>query len=84
VRVQFSRDLKPESVKGLVGVSYVGVAQPPPAFTTTYDPGRRMLEIRFAAPLEPFRTVQVTLKEGMVATDGQPLAPWTLTFSVGS
>ena len=84
IRVQFSRDLKPESVKGLIGVSYVGVAQPPPAFTTTYDPGRRMLEIKFAAPLEPFRTVQVTIKEGMVATDGQPLAPWTLTFSVGS
>jgi hypothetical protein len=84
IRVQFSRDLKPESVKGQVGVSYVGVAQPPPQFTTTYDPGRRMLEIRFAAPLDPFRTVQVTLKDGIVATDGQMLPAWTLTFSVGS
>ena len=43
-----------------------------------------MLDIKFASPLEPFRTVQVTLKNGIVATDGQALAPWTLTFSVGS
>jgi hypothetical protein len=84
IRVQFSRDLKAESVKGQVNVSYVGVAQPPPAFTTTYDGGRRMLEIRFAAPLEPFRTVLVTLGNGITAGDGQPLTPWKLTFSVGS
>ena len=61
-----------------------GVTQPAPQFTTTYDGGRRMLEIRFAAPLEPFRTVQVTLGTGSSATDGQALAAWTLTFSVGS
>jgi hypothetical protein len=84
IRVQFSRDLRPDSVKGQVTVSYSGVTQPAPQFTTAYDPGRRMLEIRFAAPLEPFRTVQVTLGTGIVATDGQPLAAWTLTFTVGS
>jgi Bacterial Ig-like domain len=84
IRVQFSRDLKADSVKGQVAVAYVGVPQPPPQFTTTYDRGRRMLEIRFAAPLEPFRTVQVTLGNGITATDGQPLNPWKLTFSVGS
>jgi hypothetical protein len=62
----------------------VGVTQAPPAFTTSYDPGRRMLEIKFSSALEPFRTVQVSLKNGIVATDGQPLGAWTLTFSVGS
>lgn len=84
VRVQFSRDLKADTVKGQITVSYVGVAQPAPAFTTTYDGGRRMLELRFAAPLEPFRTVQVTLGNGITGSDGQPLKPYTLTFSVGS
>lgn len=84
IRIQFSRDLKGDSLKGQVGVAYVGVAQPPPQFTTVYDPGRRMIEIKFAQPLEPFRTVQVTLRNGIVSNDGQPLAAWTLTFSVGS
>jgi hypothetical protein len=84
VRVQFSRDLRAETVKGQVSVSYVGVTQPAPQFTTTYDGGRRMLEIRFTAPLEPFRTVQITLGNGITATDGQALTPWKVTFSVGS
>jgi hypothetical protein len=84
IRIQFSRDLKPESIRGQIGVSYTGVAQPPPEFTTNYDPGRRVLEIKFASALEPFRTVQISLKGGIVATDGQALGPWTLTFSVGS
>jgi hypothetical protein len=84
IRIQLSRDIRPDSIRGQVGVSYVGVAQPPPPFTTAYDPGRRMLEITFSAPLEPFRTVQVTLKNGMTSSDGQALSPWTLTFSVGS
>ena len=84
IRVQFSRDLKADTVRGQVAVSYVGVSQPAPQFTTTYDGGRRMLEIKFAAPLEPFRTVLVTLGNGITASDGQPLSPWKLTFSVGS
>jgi hypothetical protein len=84
VRVQFSRDLKAETVRGQVTVSYVGGSQPAPPFTTHYDGGKRVLEIRFAAPLEPFRTVQVTLGNGITAGDGQPLTPWKLTFSVGS
>lgn len=84
IRVQFSRDLKPESVKGQVGVSYVGVDKPAPVFAANYDAGRRVLEIKFAAPLEPFHTVQVKLDSGIVATDGQPLGAWTVTFSVGS
>lgn len=84
IRVQFSRDVRPETFKDQITARYMGVAAPLPAFTTTYDAGRRVVEIRFAAPLEPFRTVQITLGAGILGTDGQPLTPYTLTFSVGS
>ena len=84
IRVQFSRDLKEDSLKGGIAVAYVGVAAPPPAFTARYDAGRRVVEIAFAAPLSPFANVQVVLKETIVATDGQPLRPYTLAFTVGS
>lgn len=91
VRIQFSRDLDPESVEGRVRVTYLGAEsvergepQPPGIETTLrYDPGARVLEITFARPLERFRTVTVQLLEGITGTDGAPLEPWTLTFSVG-
>lgn len=91
VRIQFSRDLDPESIKGRVRVSYLGAesverGEPqPPGMTTAlrYDPGTRVLEITFAEPLQRFRTVTVQLLEGITGTDGAPLEPWTLTFSVG-
>jgi hypothetical protein len=91
VRIQFSRDLLPASTKDQVRVSYLGAEstergepQPPGiAFTSRYDEGTRMLELRFADPLERFRTVRVELLEGIQATDGVPLVPWRLTFSVG-
>ena len=84
VRVQFSRDLKEDSIKGGVGVAYAGVTVPPPAFALRYDAGRRVLEITFTEPLSPFANVQIVLKETIVATDGQALKPYTLAFTVGS
>jgi hypothetical protein len=39
--------------------------------------------VRFAKPLERFRTVKVELLEGIVGTDAQPLKAWTLTFALG-
>jgi hypothetical protein len=89
VRIQFSRDLEQESLKGRVRAAYLGAAPGPDgqpstlALRTQYDPGRRALEIAFAESLEPFRTVRVELLEGIVGTDGAPLEPWSLTFSVG-
>jgi hypothetical protein len=41
------------------------------------------LEIRFASPLEPFRTVEVEILEGVETFEGGPVEPWRLTFSVG-
>jgi hypothetical protein len=84
VRIQFSRDLNNDSLKGAISVSYAGVTAPPPAFTIRYDPGRRVVELTFAAPLSPFANVQVVLKESILGTDGQPLKPYTLAFTVGS
>ncbi len=88
LRIQFSRDLDPPTIKDQVRVAYVGFVpgdpnwQPPPT-VATYDTGRRMLEIKFKAPLEPSRKVQVRLMEGIKGTDGQSLLPYTLNFSVG-
>ena len=84
VRIQFSRDLRDDSIKGGVAVAYAGVSEPPPAFTVRYDAGRRVLEIAFAAPLSPFANVQVVLKDTIVGTDGQPIKAYTLAFTVGS
>lgn len=87
VRIQFSRDMDPASFEDRVRVSYFGGAPDPPAppvFTFDYRAGSRVLEIRFTAPLERFRTVRVELLEGITASDGAPLEPWTLSFSVGA
>ena len=89
VRIQFSRDLAPASVPGRVQVTYeptpaAATPPPPPAFKATYQEATRSIEITFAAPLERFQVVKVTLLEGITARDGQPLAPWSLTFTTGS
>jgi hypothetical protein len=51
--------------------------------TTTYDEGRRVMEIHFATPVDPFRTIVVELREGITGTDGQPMKPFKLTFATG-
>jgi hypothetical protein len=43
----------------------------------------RVLELKFARPLERFRTLKIELQEGILGTDKQPLKPWTLTFALG-
>jgi hypothetical protein len=89
IRVQFSRDLDPATIKGQVRVSYLGApaadAGEPPGlpYTTSYDEGARVLEIRFPNGLERFRTVQVDLPDTIASTDGAALVPWTLRFTLG-
>jgi Big-like domain-containing protein len=91
VRVQFSRDIDPATIKDHVHASYVQAQSrergepdtPPVNFTTQYNAANRVLEIRFRAPLERFRTLKVDLLEGIAGVDGQPLKPWTLTFALG-
>lgn len=91
VRIQFSRDIDPETLPGRVRVSYSaqesaerGEPQPPAiGARLNYREPNRVLEIRFDSPLQRFRTVTVELLEGIRGTDGAPLKPWTLTFTLG-
>ncbi len=91
VRIQFSRDMTPESFKGRVQVRYDageaterGVpATNPPVFTAAYDAGRRVLELKFDGPFDRFRTVVVSLGDGITATDAQALPPTDLRFTIG-
>lgn len=86
VRVQFSKGLTEASLAMHVRTSYVGAAPDAasPAFKITYDAANRAIEMKFAQPLEPFRTVKVELLDGVTAFDGAPVKPWTVTFSVGN
>lgn len=91
VRIQFSRDIDQATLKGRIRARYVEAqtvergepVTPAAEFTFQYNAAGRVLEIRFAKPLERFRTVNVDLLEGILGTDGQPLKPWMLTFATG-
>ena len=91
VRIQFSRDLDPRTLKGHIRARYLesqsterGEPTTPIAdFTFQYNAGNRVLELKFTKPLERFRTLKIDLGEGILGTDSQPLKPWTLTFSLG-
>ena len=88
VRIQFSRDLDPSTLKDHVRVRYLseearnlGEPDTPIAvYTVQYLPANRVLEIRFTEPLLRYRTIKVDLLEGILGADKQPLAPWTLSF----
>jgi Bacterial Ig-like domain len=90
VRIQFSRDIDQSTLKGKIRVGYQPVqaidqGAPPPAadFTFQYTGANRVLELRFAKPLERFRTLKIEMGDGILGTDGQGLRPWTLSFSLG-
>jgi hypothetical protein len=91
IRIQFSRSIAPETLKGNIRIAYAGAesfergeAQAPKIeIKTTYDAGTRALELTFPRPLERFRTVRLELLEGIKAFDGAAVTPWTLTFSLG-
>jgi hypothetical protein len=92
VRIQFTRDIKASTLKGNVRVAYLESetvergepATPIAEFTTQYNAASRVLELKFAKPLERFRTLRVQLSDGILGTDDQPLKPWTLTFVLGA
>ncbi len=82
VRIQFSRDMDPATFRGRIRAHTAD--DRPIEFTTQYLPGNRVLELKFAAPLDRFSPVIVELQEGILGTDKQPLEPWTLKFQTGS
>jgi hypothetical protein len=89
VRIQFSRELNPATLKGHIRVAYVDalsrseVAATIPEPIVQYTTAVRVVEIKFARPLERFRTVKVELLEGILGRDEQPVKPWSLTFTIG-
>jgi hypothetical protein len=91
VRIQFSRDLDASTLKNRIRAGYLqaqsverGEPTTPAAdFTFQYAAFNRVLEIKFAKPLERFRTVKIELLDGIMGTDGQPLKPWILSFETG-
>lgn len=91
VRVQFSRDLDPATLKGGVRVSYSatqaaerGEPQAPPIdVRVSYNKGTRVMELTFEQPLDRFRVVTVTLTDDIKGVDGLPLKPYTVTFTLG-
>lgn len=91
VRIQFSRDLDPATLRGHIRARYVESetvergepATPTAEFTTQYNAAGRVLELRFTKPLERFRTLRIELQDGILGTDQQPLKGWTLQFLLG-
>lgn len=84
IRIQFSRGLQESTIRNNIRVTYQGEAPVVlvPAFT--YDAATRSLQLEFAPPLEPLRTVKVELLDGLRAFDGGVFTPWQLTFSLGA
>ena len=74
VRIQFSRDINPSTLKGRVQAHYQQSAAagrdqpvaPPIDVTLSYAPANRVLEVHFAKPLERFQTVKVELLDGIL------------------
>jgi hypothetical protein len=84
IRIQFSRGLNESSIAGNIKVTYLGQqGDGGLEFKSSYDAANRAIQISFAKPLEPFRTVRVELLDGLKGFDGAPFKPWTVTFSVG-
>jgi Bacterial Ig-like domain len=95
VRLQFSRDMNPDTFKGRVHWHYQSVAAPgqAPVEVTSekasasqvgYDRAKRSLEIHINADeASKYQDVVVELDEGIAATDGARLAPWKLSFLLG-
>jgi hypothetical protein len=95
VRLQFSRDINPDSLKGNVRWTFmtadavnVGPStprEPERHAEFKYDRAKRSLEIRLAPDASAtYRNVIVELLEGIAATDGAKLKPWQLTFALGA
>lgn len=91
VRIQFSRDMDPDSFQNRITVSYADsqrTSRSVPStkemlFGVAYRARNRVLEIAFQEELARFQTLRVDLLEGITATDGVPLKPWALSFFVG-
>jgi hypothetical protein len=86
VRLQFSRDMNPDSFKGNVHWRYAtpGSEELPQAnLSVRYEKLNRSVEVTVtaAADVTRLRTVSLELSDGITATDGAKLKPWAVSFS---
>jgi Big-like domain-containing protein len=85
VRLQFSRDMNPDTFKGRVRWRYSDAAAGAAISSgVDYDRSKRSLEIKLSPEeASKYRDVVIELDEGIAATDGAKLAPWKLGFMFG-
>jgi Big-like domain-containing protein len=88
VRLQFSRDINPDSLKGNVHWHYAASDSreelPQAKLAVRYERATRSVEIKIDADdLARYKNVAVELTDGIAATDGARLKPWTITFTLG-
>ena len=94
VRLQFSRDMNPDSFKSSVRWGFAtaedAAAGSSPSSSTPrtpqvkYDRARRALEVSLDLDEAAiYRTVVIELLDGIAATDGARLKPWKMMFSLG-
>jgi hypothetical protein len=85
VRLQFSRDMNPDTFKGRVRWRYADAAAGAAISSgVDYDRSKRSLEIKLSPDeAAKYRDVVIELDEGIAATDGAKLAPWKLGFMFG-
>ena len=95
VRLQFSREMNPDTFKDNVRWTFTTVdsvstgagtpreADRIPEFK--YDRAKRSLEIRLTLnDSASYRNIILELRDGIAATDGAKLKPWQLTFVFGA
>ena len=95
IRLQFSRDMNPDTFKGQLRWTFATVEGAAAAANPSreserhpefkYDRAKRSLEIRLDLDgSASFRNVLLELLDGIAATDGAKLKPWQLTFAFGA
>jgi hypothetical protein len=94
IRLQFSRDMNPDSFKDHVRWMFATLDAANTSSNTSreterhpefkYDRAKRSLEIRLSLDdSASYKNVRIELLDGIAATDGAKLKPWHLTFSFG-
>jgi hypothetical protein len=86
IRLQFSRDINPDSLKGNVRWHYADSHEelPQAKLSARYERATRSVEIRVDADdLVRYKNVVLELGDAVAATDGARLKPWTITFGFG-
>jgi len=86
IRLQFSRDMDPNSFKGNIRWHYAASDAreelPQANLAARYERSNRSIEIKLTGDdLIRFRNIVIELTNDVVASDGAKLRPWSMTFT---